>query len=201
MQTITSASKSIPDKEGKLFKYKTIDHGGMQSLDMPSTNNGNSIHGFHDQKPINQTPDLFMSKTNVRQSVMVSNKPNDLGNTMTLECDFVEDNMGSSPLRNEYYQMVPPVSIDQYNTLQNLAQGLSEPEHNQNHGCSGGTDVLSGPDQKEDSENPIHNLSDSIMKLAKKESHSMSDDGNDDLLDQSPLLTKTNDGVVYSSAI
>lgn len=84
---------------------------------MPSTNNGNSIHGFHDQKPINQTPDLFMSKTNVRQSVMVSNKPNDLGNTMTLECDFVEDNMGSSPLRNEYYQMVPPVSIDQYNTL------------------------------------------------------------------------------------
>lgn len=47
----------------------------------------------------------------------------------------------------------------------------------------------------------MHNLSDSIMKLAKKESHSMSDDGNDDLLDQSPLLTKTNDGVVYSSAI
>ena len=88
---------------------------------MPSINrDNNSIHGFNAQsreKPLNQTPDLFVSKTNIRQSVMISNKPNDLGDTMTLECDFVEETLGSSPLRNEYYQMVPPVSIEQYNTL------------------------------------------------------------------------------------
>ena len=53
-----------------------------------------------------------MSKTNIRQSVMVPNRPSNIGDTVTMECDFVEDNIGSSPLRNEYYQMVPPVSIE-----------------------------------------------------------------------------------------
>ena len=57
------------------------------------------------------------------------------------------------------------------------------------------------PEQKEDSENPANNLSNSLMKLAKKESHSMSDDGDVDLLDQSPLLTRTNDEFIHSSAI
>ena len=88
----------------------------MQSLDMPSTSReGNSIKGFHSQsreKAVHQTPDLVVSKTGIRQSVMVPNRPNNMGDTVTMECDFVEDNIGSSPLRNEYYQMVPPVSIE-----------------------------------------------------------------------------------------
>ena len=116
MQAIASASRAIPDKDPKTIIYKTIDHSGMQSLDMPPTSReGNSIKGFHSQsreKAVNQTPDLFVSKTNIRQSVMVPNRPNNMGDTVTMECDFVEDNIGSSPLRNEYYQMVPPVSIE-----------------------------------------------------------------------------------------
>lgn len=61
---------------------------------------------------------------------------------------------------------------------------MGEAEHNQNNGCSGGTDFvgISVPEQRDESEDPVNNLSNSLMKLVKRESNSMSDDETGDLL-------------------
>ena len=62
------------------------------------------------------TPDLFVSKTNIRKSVMVTNKADTLGLTdaKTLECEFNSITESPSPLRNEYYQLAPPDSLDHF---------------------------------------------------------------------------------------
>lgn len=134
---------------------------------------------------------------------MVTNKAETLGLTdaKTLECDFNSHTESPSPLRNEYYQLAPPDSIDHFQTVQ-PQHLLSEPNnHNQNRGCSGGTDICAFgmPEFKEESEHIIveNNLSNSLMKLAKRESHIMSDDECDPEKQSPNISGDKSDGFVH----
>ena len=73
------------------------------------------FHDSSDPATIQETPDLFISKTNIRKSVMISNKEDTLGLTenRTLECDFHSID-SPSPLRNEYYQLAESTDAFQY---------------------------------------------------------------------------------------
>ena len=52
------------------------------------------------------TPDLFVSKMNIRKSVMVQNKlDSGLTDVKGLECEMNSFTESPSPLRNEYYQL------------------------------------------------------------------------------------------------
>ena len=111
---------------------------------------------------------------------MISNKPDTLGLTenRTLECDFHAIEDSPSPLRNEYYQLAESCGHFQ---LLPQTHGILAEHHNQNRGCSGGTDIcgFGMAEYKEDNEHIEPNLSSSLMNLAKRESHILCDSPND----------------------